>query len=300
MSNCQEMPPLMILCGGRGTRLRDVTELLPKPMVPIGPQPIVWHIMKCYAAFGVRRFILCLGYKREEFVHYFLNFRALTSDITLHPGTPGDIRYTGNCPESEWEITLADTGLDSCTATRIRLAARHLHPTDSCFFLTYGDAVADIDIRAVLKRHRAGGQLLTVSAVHPEGRFGEMRFDGDRVCGFTEKPARTEGYINGGIFNKERLQHNMAILARYQDDSYYDLDKNLWNRPKPDGFMNLEKLKNKNGTPNKKYQPVKPKYIIWKAIEQRLDRILNEIAIAVATESKIEKMFDGLEFTVKL
>lgn len=109
-----------------------------------------------------------------------------------------------------------------------------------------------------------------------------------------------EGYINGGIFNKERLQHNMAILARYQDDSYYDLDKNLWNRPKPDGFMNLEKLKNKNGTPNKKYQPVKPKYIIWKAIEQRLDRILNEIAIAVATESKIEKMFDGLEFTVKL
>lgn len=204
MSNCQEMPPLMILCGGRGTRLRDVTELLPKPMVPIGPQPIVWHIMKCYAAFGVRRFILCLGYKREEFVHYFLNFRALTSDITLHPGTPGDIRYTGNCPESEWEITLADTGLDSCTATRIRLAARHLHPTDSCFFLTYGDAVADIDIRAVLKRHRAGGQLLTVSAVHPEGRFGEMRFDGDRVCGFTEKPARTEGYINGGFMVMEK------------------------------------------------------------------------------------------------
>ena len=204
MSNCQEMPPLMILGGGRGTRLRDVTELLPKPMVPIGPQPIVWHIMKCYAAFGVRRFILCLGYKREEFVHYFLNFRALTSDITLHPGTPGDIRYTGNCPESEWEITLADTGLDSCTATRIRLAARHLHPTDSCFFLTYGDAVADIDIRAVLKRHRAGGQLLTVSAVHPEGRFGEMRFDGDRVCGFTEKPARTEGYINGGFMVMEK------------------------------------------------------------------------------------------------
>ncbi len=213
MSNCQEMPPLMILCGGRGTRLRDVTELLPKPMVPIGPQPIVWHIMKCYAAFGVRRFILCLGYKREEFVHYFLNFRALTSDITLHPGAPGGIRYAGACPEAEWEITLADTGPDSCTATRIRLAARHLQPADSCFFLTYGDAVADIDITAVLERHRAGGQLLTVSAVHPEGRFGEMRFDGDRVCGFTEKPARTEGYINGGFMVMEKAFIDRMIPA---------------------------------------------------------------------------------------
>ena len=215
------MPPVMILCGGRGTRLREVTELLPKPMVPIGEQPIVWHIMKCYAAFGVRRFILCLGYKREEFVHYFLNFRALTSDITLHPGAPGGIRYAGACPEAEWEITLADTGPDSCTATRIRLAARHLQPADSCFFLTYGDGLSDLDIGALLAAHRRSGKLLTVAAVHPEGRFGELQFDGGTVESFAEKPSRIAGYINGGF-----MAVNREFLDRYLpegcDDDFFE------------------------------------------------------------------------------
>lgn len=204
MSDCQEMPPLMILCGGRGTRLRDVTEMLPKPMVPVGPHPIVWHIMQCYAAFGVRRFILCLGYKREEFVHYFLNFRALNSDVTLRPGLSDSVRYSGGCPESEWEVTLADTGADSRTATRIRLASRHLRDSDRVLFLTYGDAVADIDVRAALRRHLDGGRLLTVSAVHPEGRFGELEISGGRVCGYAEKPARTDSSVNGGFMVMDR------------------------------------------------------------------------------------------------
>ena len=108
----QPMPPAMILCGGQGTRLREVTELLPKPMVPIGEQPIIWHIMRGYAAFGVKRFILCLGYKRECFVDYFLNFRARTSDVTLTLGNREKIRYHGNAPEEEWEVTLTDTGIE--------------------------------------------------------------------------------------------------------------------------------------------------------------------------------------------
>ena len=110
----------MILCGGQGTRLRDVTELLPKPMVPIGPHPILWHIMKGYAAFGVTRFILCLGYKREAFSNYFLNYHARATDITIKLGKEQDITYHGNHGEEEWEVTLADTGDRTMTGGRIK------------------------------------------------------------------------------------------------------------------------------------------------------------------------------------
>jgi len=199
-----EMPPLVILCGGKGTRLRDVTELLPKPMVQIGEQPIVWHIMQCYAAFGVRRFILCLGYKSSCFVDYFLNFQAYVSDITVHLGRPGAVVYHDRTPDTDWEVTLANTGVETLTGRRVLLASKHLKQNDSTFFLTYGDAVSDLDIGASLRRHRESGKLLTVAAVHPEGRFGEMRLTNGRVCGFEEKPARVEGYINGGFMVVEK------------------------------------------------------------------------------------------------
>ncbi|MDD3469845.1 MAG: glucose-1-phosphate cytidylyltransferase [Thermoguttaceae bacterium] len=210
VSNEQKMPPVMILCGGMGTRLRDVTELLPKPMVPIGEQPIVWHIMKTYASFGVRRFILCLGYKREKFIDFFMNYHARTSDATITLGAQPDIRFYSESAESDWEVTLVGTGLETMTGGRVARAAKYLQPEDQHFFLTYGDGVCDVDITATLRRHQASQKLLTVLAVHPAARFGEMILDGDNVMGFEEKPAQTNGYINGGY-----MVVNRRFIERY-------------------------------------------------------------------------------------
>ena len=146
MAAAKNMPPAIILCGGKGTRLRDVTELLPKPLVPIGTHPVLWHIMRSYSAFGVKRFILCLGYKKETFVDYFLNFSARENDVTIKLGHPPKMTFHGKREEEDWEVTLADTGLESCTATRIRIASKYLKSTDRRFFLTYGDGVADVNI----------------------------------------------------------------------------------------------------------------------------------------------------------
>ena len=208
----------MILCGGQGTRLRDVTELLPKPMVPIGEQPIVWHIMRSYAAFGVRRFILCLGYKKDSFVDYFLNFHAYAADITVKLGQHGAITYHDQTVESDWEVTLANTGIDTMTGGRVARAAKYLRPSDKTFFLTYGDGVSDIDIRALLATHRKSGRLITVSAVHPEGRFGEMCLEHGLVSGFEEKRARLDGYINGGFM----------VLQKSFIPRYLSTDKDLF------------------------------------------------------------------------
>jgi glucose-1-phosphate cytidylyltransferase len=204
------MPPVMILCGGKGTRLRDVTELLPKPMVPIGEQPILWHIMKSYAAFGVRRFILCLGYKQEAFIDYFMNFHLRISDATITLGHDPEIRFHQAVEEADWQVTLAQTGIDTMTGLRVARAARYLQPDDDEFFLTYGDGVADVDLAALLQAHRAAGKMLTVSAVHPPARFGEMVLDGDTVVDFAEKAPRTSAYVNGGFMVATR-----AFLNRY-------------------------------------------------------------------------------------
>ena len=216
-----ELPPVIILCGGQGTRLRDLTELLPKPMVPIGEQPVLWHIMRGFAAFGCRRFILCLGYKREEFIDYFLNFQARSCDMTITLGRKNGIVYHGSSAEADWEVTLADTGIDTMTGGRVLRASRYLKPQDREFFLTYGDGVADIDVAALLEFHRRNGKQLTVSAVRPEGRFGEMQLD-DRggIIGFTEKKVRSEGRVNGGFMVLER-----DFVARYlerREDCYFE------------------------------------------------------------------------------
>lgn len=211
----EQMPPVMILCGGQGIRLREVTDALPKPMAMIGEQPMVWHIMRSYAAFGARRFILCLGYKREEFIDYFLNFHARSGDVTIRLGKERSIVYHDEAYEADWEVTLADTGFATMTGGRIRQAARHLAPEDREFFLTYGDGLSDIDIGELLRFHRKSGKALTVSAVHPEGRFGEMKLDGDLVGGFAEKPPRSpelNGHIEAfiGTFKTECL--NQLVL----------------------------------------------------------------------------------------
>lgn len=209
----EKIPPLMILCGGQGTRLRDVTELLPKPMVQIGSQPIVWHIMKTYASFGVTRFILCLGYKREVFIDYFLNYHARVTDITVKLGKNQNITYYGSNGEEDWEVTLTDTGEHAMTGCRVYRASKYLNDGDNNFFLTYGDAVADIDILSLYKSHISNQKQMTVTAVHPAGRFGEMSFSNGTVSGFHEKPQTRDGYINGGF-----MVVNRDFVANYLRD----------------------------------------------------------------------------------
>ncbi len=202
----------MILCGGKGTRLRELTEVLPKPMVPIGEQPIIWHIMKTYASFGVRHFILCLGYKREAFVDYFVNYHLRTSDATITLGHNPEMVFHGNSEESDWKVTLAGTGLESMTGCRVFRASRYLPPEAENFFLTYGDGLADIDLEALLRCHLDSGRAITLSAVHPETRFGELILDGDEVGGFEEKPSQGGGYINGGymVVNRRFVEKYLA------------------------------------------------------------------------------------------
>ncbi len=220
MTTERQMPPVMILCGGKGTRLREVTEVLPKPMVPIGEQPIIWHIMKSYAAFGVRRFILCLGYKREEFIDYFLNYHARAADITIQLGGEHGITYHDHSGEDDWEVTLANTGLETMTGGRIRKASRYLKPADQYFFMTYGDAVANIDVNALEKTHLNAGKLLTISAVCQIGRFGELTIDNGLVKGFAEKKLCHEQRINGGFMVMDR-----KFIERYistTEDSFLE------------------------------------------------------------------------------
>jgi len=198
--------PTIILCGGRGTRMGGVDGTLPKPMLPIGERPILWHIMKIYAAYGHTDFVLALGWLSREIKEFVLHFAALTSDfsITLAPG--GDITYLDGARDVMWRVTCVETGLDSETGTRVRLAARYLD--DGPVMVTYGDGVGDIDIATLLEFHRAHGRLATITAVHPPGRFGELQVRDDQtVESFEEKPQTTTGSISGGfmVFEREAI-----------------------------------------------------------------------------------------------
>jgi glucose-1-phosphate cytidylyltransferase len=191
---------VVILCGGKGTRLREETEFRPKPMVPIGDRPILWHIMKIYATHGFNEFILCLGYKGEMIKDYFRNYQWMTSDVTLSLGPKASPRFHSHHAEEDWRVTLADTGQETMTGGRIH-RIRHYLGQDPEFFLTYGDCVGNIDIKGALQFHREHGKKLTLTAVRPPGRFGELALD-DRggVTQFNEKPQATAGAINGGFF----------------------------------------------------------------------------------------------------
>ncbi len=188
----------VILCGGQGTRIRDANELLPKPMLPIGGKPIVWHIMKMYAAHGITEFVLCLGYKSWVIKEFFLNYRAMTNDLVVTLGKQHGVEIHG-AAEENWTVTLAETGEDTMTGGRVAAIRRYVED-DELFCLTYGDGVADVNIASLLDFHRAHGKTCTVTAVRPPGRFGEMRLSGDAVSEFNEKPQTTEGFINGGFF----------------------------------------------------------------------------------------------------
>jgi glucose-1-phosphate cytidylyltransferase len=189
----------VILCGGQGTRIRDASELLPKPMLPIGGKPIVWHIMKSYAHHGVREFVLCLGYKGWVIKEFFLHYRAMTTDVTLTLGSHDEIDFHGQHAEDDWRVTLAETGEETMTGGRVAAIRRYVEG-DDLFLLTYGDGVSDVDIARTIAFHREHGKVATVTAVRPPGRFGEMRIEAGGVTEFNEKPQASEGFINGGFF----------------------------------------------------------------------------------------------------
>lgn len=188
----------VILCGGQGTRIRDVADDIPKPMIRIGERPILWHIMKTYAASDVTEFVLCLGYKSWAIKEYFLNLRAQVADLTISPG--GGISYGDTpFPEAEWQIHLAETGLAAQTGARLWRVRDRL-ARDELFCLTYGDGVADLDVAQVIDFHRRHGKIATLTGVRPPGRFGVLTTDGPQVTSFSEKPQTGEGLINGGYF----------------------------------------------------------------------------------------------------
>lgn len=191
---------VVILCGGRGTRIRDVAETLPKPMISIGQKPILWHIMKSYATAGYNRFILCLGYRGDAIRNYFLNYNAASGDCTVTLGRNRSVKYHDRQEEKNWRVTLAETGLDAMTGARVSRIRRHIGK-DTDFLLTYGDGVSDIDIRALIKFHRAHGRAITITGVRPPGRFGEIGCDPTgRIQEFNEKPHAGGGLISGGFF----------------------------------------------------------------------------------------------------
>lgn len=205
----------VILAGGLGTRISEETVIRPKPMIEIGGRPILWHIMKIYAAHGITDFVVCLGYKGYMIKEFFANYVLHGADVTIDTAS-GEISYHQNTAES-WTVTLADTGDDSMTGGRVGRVARYLDGEDT-FCMTYGDGVADIDMSALLSFHKAHGRDATLTAVRPPARFGAMEFDGDLVTRFAEKPVEGAGYINGGFFVLER-----AVLDRIAcDDTVWE------------------------------------------------------------------------------
>jgi glucose-1-phosphate cytidylyltransferase len=186
---------VVILAGGRGTRLAEETATIPKPMVEIGGRPILWHIMRLYAHFGLTDFVVCLGYKGHVIKEYFASYLLHRSDVTIDLGA-NRIDYHTRTGEN-WRITLVDTGETTETGGRLRRIASHL-PPDQPFCMTYGDGLGDIDIAGAIAFHTARGRLATVTAVRPPARFGGLRLTGDVVSTFTDAPI--EGWINGGFF----------------------------------------------------------------------------------------------------
>jgi glucose-1-phosphate cytidylyltransferase len=209
---------VVILCGGMGTRIRDVAEDIPKPMIPVGNHPILWHVMKGYARFGFRRFILCLGYKSWVIKHYFLDYHLAQSDLTVELSTHSSVRVRRSEDLVDWEVTLAETGLETMTGGRVKAIERYIEGDH--FMLTYGDGVSDVDLHALLEFHLRHDRIGTVTAVHAPGRFGEMELDGPLVTAFSEKPPVSRGRINGGffVFKREFLgrlgQDRSLVLER--------------------------------------------------------------------------------------
>ena len=189
--------PVVILCGGMGTRLTEYTEVRPKPLVEVGGRPILWHIMKHYSQYGFNEFILALGYKGEQIKRYFLDFYTLNQDFTVSIND-GKISSINEKHCDPWKIHLVDTGLATMTGGRMKRLAHLIN--GKLFMMTYGDGVSDVNLDALLAFHKRHEGLVTLTAVRPPARFGALEFDGNRIRHFKEKSVVHEGWINGGFF----------------------------------------------------------------------------------------------------
>jgi glucose-1-phosphate cytidylyltransferase len=196
----------LILAGGYGSRLGNLAENIPKPMVTIGAKPILWHIMKIYSHFGFNDFVILLGYQGVKIKEYFFNYHMMNNDFTINLAD-NRISYADKNNVEKWNVTLVDTGIDTLKGGRIKRAERFLE--GDLNMLTYGDGVADVDINELVVFHRSHGKMLTLTGVRPPSRFGELVIKEQQVLSFEEKPQVSAGMINGGfmVFNKELLNH---------------------------------------------------------------------------------------------
>lgn len=205
----------IILAGGFGTRLSEYTDVIPKPMVPIGGKPILWHIMNHFARFNHNDFYIALGYKAEIVKEYFLNYRSLNSDFSVNLETGKITHY--NSPKVDWNVTLVNTGANTMTGGRL-LRMKEIIGNET-FLLTYGDGLSNVDIDKLIQFHKSHKKMITVTAVHPGARFGELEIETGRVISFQEKPQTTQGWINGGFFVIEPsffdlLENDQTILEK--------------------------------------------------------------------------------------
>lgn len=237
----------VILCGGLGTRLAEETHLKPKPMVAVGNHPVLWHIMKIYSHYGYNEFVLPLGYKGEVIKEYFLNYTSLRSDCVVDLKT-GKSQSSKN-EDVDWLVNMVDTGLRTMTGGRLHRLKHHLAKEDT-FMLTYGDGIADVDVKALVDFHHAHGKIATVTAVRPPARFGTMTFDGDKVKEFAEKPQTGEGWINGGffVFNKEVFSYLSGDETVLEADPLSKLanDNELMAFRHPGFWQCMDTLRDKN------------------------------------------------------
>ena len=199
--------PVVILCGGKGSRISEETVIKPKPMIEIGGKPILWHIMKTYSLYGFNKFVLALGYKADYIKSYFYNYRISSRDFTFSMDPKTELRYHNHYDEIKWEVTFVDTGLETLKGGRIKRLEEYID--NDLFMLTYGDGVSNIDLQDLLEYHVKHGKIGTLSAVRPPSRFGMINLSGDVVNSFEEKPQLSEGYINGGffVFNKKIMDY---------------------------------------------------------------------------------------------
>jgi glucose-1-phosphate cytidylyltransferase len=189
----------VLLCGGFGTRIRDVAEDIPKPMIPIGNLPILWHIMKYYSCFGHKDFVLCLGYKSEVIKDFFLNYKTRVSDFTFSLDNTNKIKFYNELKNEDWTITFAETGLKTMTGGRVSKIKKYIE-NDETFMLTYGDGLGDIDLKKLLEFHKSHGKIMTITGVNPPGRFGELEMTDNKITAFNEKPQTEGSFISGGFF----------------------------------------------------------------------------------------------------
>ena len=204
----------VILAGGLGTRLAEETDLIPKPMVEIGGQPILWHIMQHYAHYGFTEFVLALGYKSWTVKQFFLDMSTARNSITIETAT-GNVMPHDDYSGVDWKVHLVETGLATLTGGRVRQALPFVG--DETFLMTYGDGVSDVDLGALLAFHRSHGKLVTMTVVRPPSHFGRMHIEGDQVVEFVEKPHRLDDWINGGFFVVEP-----GIAEYVQDDGMWE------------------------------------------------------------------------------